>query len=48
MADIEVAIVGAGVVGLACAARLARDGRSVIVLERNLREAEETSSATAA
>jgi len=44
VADIEVAIVGAGVVGLACAARLARDGRSVIVLERNLREAEETSS----
>jgi L-2-hydroxyglutarate oxidase LhgO len=44
VADIEVAIVGAGAVGLACAARLARDGRSLIVLERNLREAEESST----
>jgi L-2-hydroxyglutarate oxidase LhgO len=44
VADIEVAIIGAGAVGLACAARLARDGRSVIVLERNLREAEESST----
>jgi L-2-hydroxyglutarate oxidase LhgO len=44
VADIEVAIVGAGAVGLACAARLARDGRSVIVLERNLREGEESST----
>ncbi len=30
----EVVVIGAGVVGLAVAARLARDGRSVIVLER--------------
>jgi L-2-hydroxyglutarate oxidase LhgO len=44
VSDIEVAIVGAGVIGLACAARLARDGRSVIVIERNTREAEETST----
>ncbi len=44
MSDIDVAIVGAGVIGLACAARLARGGRSVIVIERNAREAEETST----
>jgi L-2-hydroxyglutarate oxidase LhgO len=44
VADIEVAIVGAGAIGLACAARLARSGRSVIVLERNLHEGEESST----
>jgi L-2-hydroxyglutarate oxidase LhgO len=32
-----VVVVGAGVVGLACAAALARDGRSVLVLERHAR-----------
>jgi L-2-hydroxyglutarate oxidase LhgO len=44
VSDIEVAVVGAGAVGLACAARLARDGRSVIVIERHSREGEETTS----
>lgn len=44
MTDIDVAIVGGGVVGLACAASLARDQRSVIVLERHARLGEETSS----
>jgi L-2-hydroxyglutarate oxidase LhgO len=44
MSDIEVAIVGAGVIGLACAARLARAGRTVIVIERHVREAEESST----
>jgi len=37
-------IVGAGVVGLACAAALARAGKSVIVAERHGRAGEETSS----
>ena len=40
----EVAVVGAGVVGLACAAELARAGRSVVVLERHDRPGTETSS----
>ena len=44
MSDVDTVIVGAGVVGLACAARLARAGRSVIVLERNDRVGQETSS----
>jgi L-2-hydroxyglutarate oxidase LhgO len=42
--DAEVAIVGAGVVGLAAAAALARGGRSVVVLERNRAVALETTS----
>ncbi len=42
--DIDVAIVGAGVVGLACAARLARRGRSVLVIERRSAVGEETTS----
>lgn len=33
--DVDVAILGAGVVGLACAATLARAGRSVVVVERH-------------
>ena len=44
MSDFEVAIVGGGVVGLACAARLARAGRSLIVLERHDRPGEESST----
>jgi L-2-hydroxyglutarate oxidase LhgO len=44
VADFDVAIVGAGAVGLACAARLARAGRSVVVIERHARVGEETSS----
>lgn len=42
--DVDVAIVGAGVVGLACAARVARAGRSVVVVERHGRAGQETSS----
>lgn len=40
--DFEVAIVGAGAVGLACAAALARAGREVVVLERHDAIAQET------
>ena len=43
-ADVDVVVVGAGVVGLACAAELARAGRTVVVLERNARVGEETTS----
>src|SRR5438128_11927380 len=42
--DAEVLVVGAGVVGLAVAAALARDGRSVLVVERHESYARETSS----
>lgn len=42
--DFDVAVVGAGVVGLAAAAALARRGRSVIVLERNGGIARETTA----
>jgi L-2-hydroxyglutarate oxidase LhgO len=42
--DFDVAVIGAGAVGLACAARLARSGRSVVVIERNDRVGQETSS----
>ena len=34
MRDIDVAVIGAGVVGLAAACRLAAQGRSVLILER--------------
>jgi L-2-hydroxyglutarate oxidase LhgO len=45
MADrIECAVIGAGVVGLACARRLALDGREVVVLERAETIGTETSS----
>jgi L-2-hydroxyglutarate oxidase LhgO len=44
VADVDVAIIGAGVVGLACAAAAAARGRSVAILERNRRIAQETSS----
>lgn len=43
-AESDVAVVGAGVIGLACAAALARAGRSVIVLERNEGIARETTT----
>jgi L-2-hydroxyglutarate oxidase LhgO len=43
-ADADVLVVGAGAVGLACAAALARRGREVLVLERHGRMAQETSS----
>lgn len=42
--DTEIVVVGAGVVGLAVAASLARAGREVLVLERNLLIGAETSS----
>lgn len=44
MAEIDTVIVGAGVVGLACAARIARAGRSVAIVERNDAVGQETSS----
>ena len=40
----EIVVVGAGAVGLACAAALARRGRSVLVLERNVAPGREISS----
>jgi L-2-hydroxyglutarate oxidase LhgO len=42
--DFEVAIIGGGVVGLACAAAIARRGRSVLLVERHSRPGQETSS----
>ena len=42
--DVDVVVVGAGVVGLACAAELAARGRSVIVIEREARVGQGTSS----
>jgi L-2-hydroxyglutarate oxidase LhgO len=44
VADIDVIIVGAGAVGLACGRALAEAGKSVIVLEKNGSFGEETSS----
>ncbi len=43
-AEVDVVVVGAGIVGLAAAAALARRGRSVVVLERHAAIARETSS----
>lgn len=43
-AETDVAIVGAGAVGLACAAALARRGRSVVVLDRHEGYGRETTS----
>jgi L-2-hydroxyglutarate oxidase LhgO len=40
----DVVVIGAGVVGLACAERLARGGRAVLVIERHARPGQETSS----
>ena len=41
---VDCLVIGAGVVGLAVARRLARDGREVVVVERHPRIGEETSS----
>jgi L-2-hydroxyglutarate oxidase LhgO len=43
-AEVEVVVVGAGIVGLATAAALARAGRSVLVVERHDGIAREGSS----
>jgi L-2-hydroxyglutarate oxidase LhgO len=42
--EVDVAVIGAGVVGLACAAELAQRGRSVVVLEQASRAGQGTSS----
>jgi L-2-hydroxyglutarate oxidase LhgO len=42
--DVDVVVVGAGIVGLACGAALARAGRSVLILERADEIARETTS----
>jgi D-amino-acid oxidase len=42
--EFDAIVVGAGVVGLACAAALARRGRSTLVLERQARPGQETTS----
>jgi L-2-hydroxyglutarate oxidase LhgO len=42
--ETETVVIGAGVVGLACAAALADSGREVLVLERNAAIGEETSA----
>lgn len=44
MSDFDVAIIGGGVVGLACAAKLATRARSVVLVERHARTGQETSS----
>jgi L-2-hydroxyglutarate oxidase LhgO len=43
-ASIDVAVIGAGVTGLASARAIARDGRSVCVLERHPRPGLDTST----
>jgi L-2-hydroxyglutarate oxidase LhgO len=44
MESVDALVVGAGVVGLACAAAIAKSGKSVILVERHARAGEETSS----
>jgi L-2-hydroxyglutarate oxidase LhgO len=44
MADVEITIIGAGVVGLAIAARLSEKHRNIVVLEKNSHYGMETSS----
>ena len=42
--EADVLIIGAGVVGLACAAELARSGQTVLVVERHASAGREASS----
>jgi L-2-hydroxyglutarate oxidase LhgO len=44
MAVVDVAIIGGGIVGLSCAYEFARAGKIVVLLERNTRLGEETST----
>jgi L-2-hydroxyglutarate oxidase LhgO len=44
VADFDVGVIGGGVIGLACAAKLAARGRSVVLMERHPRPGQETSS----
>lgn len=44
VSDVDTVIVGAGVIGLACAAALAKRGDTVLVLEQNSSPGQETSS----
>ena len=44
MVDVDVIVVGGGVIGLACGLEAARRGKSVVVLERRARFGEETST----
>lgn len=44
MDRVDIAVIGAGVVGLAVAARLSKPGKPLIILEKNTRFGEETSS----
>jgi L-2-hydroxyglutarate oxidase LhgO len=44
VSDVDVLVIGGGVVGLACAAKLALRGDSVLLIERNTNTGEETSS----
>lgn len=44
MSDVDTVIIGAGVIGLACAAALAKRGDTVLILEQNSSPGQETSS----
>lgn len=44
MTDIDCMVIGAGVIGLACAAQMARQGNSVMLVEQECRIGEHTSS----